>query len=195
MIREAIGKVIAGENLSSGEAGEVMRQIMDGEATPAQIGSFLTGLRMKGEMPEEIFGCAQVMRDKAIRINPRHHLLVDTCGTGGDGMGTFNISTTAAFVVAGAGLAVAKHGNRSVSSRSGSADVLEALGVRIDLSPEEVKIILDRIGVGFLYAPTFHRAMGHAAGPRKEIGIRSIFNVLGPPYQSCRGRSSGTGCL
>jgi anthranilate phosphoribosyltransferase len=180
LIRKAIGKVIAGENLSSQEAGEVMRQIMEGEATPAQIGSFLTGLRMKGETPEEIFGCAQVMRDKASRINTRHPLLVDTCGTGGDGTGTFNISTTVAFVVAGAGLAVAKHGNRSVSSRSGSADVLEALGVRIDLSPREVELILDRIGVGFLYAPAFHRAMKHAIGPRKEIGIRSIFNVLGP---------------
>jgi len=180
MIREAISKMTMGENLTQKEANGVMNEIMEGNATDAQIGSFLTALKMKGETPEEITGCAQVMREKALPLKSRHSVLVDTCGTGGDGTGTFNISTTSAFVAAGAGLAVAKHGNRSVSSQSGSADVLEALGVKIDLALNEVEDILDKIGIGFLYAPNFHKAMKYAVGPRKEIGIRSIFNILGP---------------
>ncbi|MFZ7102856.1 MAG: anthranilate phosphoribosyltransferase [Peptococcaceae bacterium] len=180
MIREAIGKVTRKENLSLQEAAEVMAEIMGGEATESQIGSFLTALRMKGETPDEIAGCARVMRDKAEKITINHRILVDTCGTGGDGTGTFNISTTAAFVAAGAGLTIAKHGNRSVSSQSGSADVLEALGVKISLNPGEVAKVIEQIGMGFLFAPTFHKAMKHAAGPRREIGIRSIFNILGP---------------
>ncbi|MDK2986310.1 MAG: anthranilate phosphoribosyltransferase [Clostridia bacterium] len=188
MIKEAIGRVVRGENLSVKEASGVMQEIMEGRATAAQIGSFLTCLRMKGETPEEIAGCASVMREKALPINSRHHLLVDTCGTGGDGAGTFNISTTVAFVVAGSGLAVAKHGNRSVSSKSGSADVLEALGVKIDLSPAEVEEVLDRIGIGFLYAPTFHKAMKYAISPRREIGIRSVFNILGPLTNPARAK-------
>ncbi|MDK2824345.1 MAG: anthranilate phosphoribosyltransferase [Clostridia bacterium] len=188
MIREAIRKVVRKEDLSLEEANGVMGQIMEGRATEAQIGSFLTALRMKGETPDEIAGCAQVMRDKAVAIKSRYSTLVDTCGTGGDGAGTFNISTTVAFVVAGTGLAVAKHGNRSVSSKSGSADVLEALGVKIDLSPREVEKVLDQIGLGFLFAPVFHQAMKYASAPRKEIGIRSIFNILGPLTNPARAK-------
>lgn len=180
MIKEAISRVISGHSLSDEEAGAVMEQVMEGGATDAQIGSFLTGLRMKGETAEEIFGCARVMRDKAVPFRTRRGKVVDTCGTGGDGTGTFNISTTAAFVVAGANLAVAKHGNRSVSSKSGSADVLKTMGVNMDLAPEEVERVFDRIGIGFLFAPVFHQAMKYAVGPRREIGIRSIFNILGP---------------
>jgi len=188
MIREAISRVIQRENLSFKETSEVMLKVMEGRATSAQIGSFLTGLRMKGETLEEILGCAQVMRDKSFPINSKHSILVDTCGTGGDGTGTFNISTTTIFVVAGAGLAVAKHGNRSVSSKCGSADVLEAMGVKIDLSPQEVELVLDEIGLGFLFAPVFHEAMKYAIGPRKEIGIRSVFNVLGPLTNPARAK-------
>lgn len=180
MIKEAISRVISGDNLSSEEAGAVMKQMMEGKATDAQIGSFLTGLRMKGETVEEIFGCARVMREKALPVRTRNVKVVDTCGTGGDGASTFNISTTTAFVVAGASLAVAKHGNRAVSSKSGSADVLKTMGVNIELAPEEVEQVLARIGIGFLFAPIFHQAMKHAVGPRREIGIRSIFNILGP---------------
>ncbi len=179
-VKEAISKVIAGENLSQAEASGAMDEIMSGQATDAQIAAFITALRMKGETPEEIAGCAQVMRDKATPIHTRHPLVVDTCGTGGDGAQTFNISTTVAFVLAGAGLPVAKHGNRSVSSRSGSADVLEALGVKLSLNPEQVGRCLDEIGIGFLFAPALHGAMKYAAGPRKELGIRTIFNILGP---------------
>jgi anthranilate phosphoribosyltransferase len=180
VLKEMIGKIVSGEDLQFQEARQVMLQVMNGEATGAQIGSLLTALRMKGETVEEISGCAQAMREKSLSFSCRHSLLVDTCGTGGDCSGTFNVSTTAAFVVAGAGVPVAKHGNRSVSSKSGSADLLEALGVKLDLLPGEVMSILDRIGIGFLYAPVFHVAMKHASGPRKEIGIRSIFNILGP---------------
>lgn len=180
MITEAISRVIGRENLSSLEASEVMKEIMDGRATSAQIGSFLTGLRMKGETPEEILGCAQVMRARAEGITTNHPFLVDTCGTGGDGSGTFNISTAVCFVAAGAGLPVAKHGNRSVSSKCGSADVLEALGVKIDLSPQKAEYILNEIGIGFLFAPIYHKSMKHAVGPRREIGIRTVFNMLGP---------------
>lgn len=180
MIREAISRVIRRENLSSQEASEVMKEIMDGRATSAQIGSFLTALRMKGETVEEILGCAQIMRAKAERIATKHAFLVDTCGTGGDESGTFNVSTAVCFVAAGAGLPVAKHGNRSVSSKCGSADVLEALGVKIDLPPQKTEYILNEIGIGFLFAPIYHKSMKHAVGPRKEIGIRTVFNILGP---------------
>ena len=158
---------------------EVMREVMDGEATPAQLGAYLTALSLKGETPEEIAGFATVMREKSLRVNVDGKA-IDTCGTGGDRKGTFNISTAAAFVVAGAGLTVAKHGNRAASGDCGSADVLEALGVRIELPPEEVERCLREIGIGFMFAPAFHPAMRYAAPVRREIGIRTVFNVLGP---------------
>ena len=180
MIQEAIRKVVEKKDLTEAEAKAAMEQIMAGEATPAQIAAFITALRMKGETVDEISGCAQAMRERAVRISPRVDRLVDTCGTGGDGAKTFNISTAAAFVVAGGGVAVAKHGNRSVSSMCGSADVLEALGVRIDLEPEAVEACIEEVGIGFLFAPRFHASMRHAAGPRREVGIRTIFNLLGP---------------
>jgi len=182
MIREAIAKVITHVDLSESEMVGVMNEIMGGEATPAQIGSFITGLRMKGETVAEITGAARVMREKAtkIEVEPGDGVLVDTCGTGGDSSGTFNISTAAAFVVAGAGVRVAKHGNRSVSSKCGSADVLEALGVDLGLSPQAVARCIREVGIGFMFAPALHGAMKHAIGPRREIGIRTIFNVLGP---------------
>jgi anthranilate phosphoribosyltransferase len=156
-----------------------MSEIMEGKATDAQIGSFLTSLRIKGETVEEITGAAKIMREKAIAIQAPEGVL-DTCGTGGDMANTFNISTTTALVVAGTGVPVAKHGNRSVSSQSGSADVLEALGVKIDLPPERVEQCLKETGFGFLFAPLFHPAMKYAIGPRREMGIRTIFNILGP---------------
>ncbi len=180
MIKEAISKVVDGENLTEEEAIATMNEIMSGEATPAQIASFITALRLKGETIEEITGCARVMREKATRISTNHPLVVDTCGTGGDGAHTFNISTTAAFVVAGAGVPVAKHGNRSVSSSCGSADVLKALGVNIEVEPDVVSNCINEIGIGFLFAPLLHGAMKYAIGPRREIGIRTIFNILGP---------------
>ena len=179
-IQEAIAKVIEGEDLSRGEMTDVMNQIMSGEATDAQIGAFLIALRVKGECVDEIAGAASVMREKATPIATRHDVIVDTCGTGGDHSGTFNISTTAAFVAAGAGLCVAKHGNRSVTSQSGSADVLSALGVNIEASPETVGRCLDDVGIGFLFAISLHGAMKYAIGPRREIGARTIFNALGP---------------
>ncbi len=179
MITDAINKLVQGQDLTQDEAIGAMDTIMTGNATPAQIASFITALRVKGETVDEIYGCASVMRQKAstIHVPPG---AVDTCGTGGDGLNTFNISTTAAFITAGAGVPVAKHGNRSVSSRSGSTDVLEALGVWVDLSPEQVAKCVDEVGIGFLFAPVFHGAMKHAIGPRKEIGIRTVFNILGP---------------
>ncbi len=180
MVPEAIKKVVEGIDLSESEMVGVMNHIMDGEATPVQIGSFITALRMKGETVEEITGAARVMREKAIKINTTAPTVIDTCGTGGDGANTFNISTTAAFVVAGAGITVAKHGNRSVSSNCGSADVLKTLGVNIEADVSIVERCLDKNGIGFLFAPILHGAMKHAAGPRQEIGIRTIFNVLGP---------------
>ena len=180
MIKEALSQIVSGSNLTSDEAREVMREIMHGQATSAQIGAFLTALRMKGETADEIAGCAQAMRESAIAVKPKRNQLVDTCGTGGDGSGTFNISTTVAFVAAGAGLAVAKHGNRSVSSRCGSADLLQALGVNLELSPEQIAQCIDDVGIGFLFAPKLHPAMKHALSPRKEIGLRTIFNILGP---------------
>ncbi|MCX7843296.1 MAG: anthranilate phosphoribosyltransferase [Clostridia bacterium] len=180
MIREAIGRLIEGKNLSEQEAMGAMNCIMEGKATDAQIGSFITALRIKGETIEEITGCARVMRKMAIRINPRVEYHIDTCGTGGDGTNSFNISTAAAFVAAAGGVAVAKHGNRSVSSRSGSADVLEAMGVNISLEPGQVKESIEEVGIGFMFAPAFHKSMKFAAGPRKELGVRTIFNILGP---------------
>lgn len=179
-MRREFEQVLAGESLSVEESQEVMDAIMSGEATPAQIAGYLTALRMKGETIEEITGAAQVMRDKAAPITTSQDKLVDVCGTGGDQLDTFNISTATSFVVAAAGLPVAKHGNRSVSSQSGSADVLEALGVNLDLEPEAVGRCIEEIGIGFLYAPLFHQAMKHAIGPRKELGVRTIFNMLGP---------------
>ncbi len=184
-IKEAIAKVIIRENLSEAEMIDVMNQVMSGEASPAQIGSFITALRMKSETVEEITGAVRVMREKATTIESGVNtaagdVLVDTCGTGGDGSGTFNVSTTTAFVVAGAGIPVAKHGNRSVSSNCGSADVLEALGVKLDISPEKIGNCIQEIGIGFLFAPALHGAMKHAIGPRKEMGVRTIFNILGP---------------
>ena len=179
-IQEAIAKVIEGADLSRGEMTDVMNQIMSGEATDAQIGAFLIALRVKGECVDEIAGAASVMREKATPIATKHDVIVDTCGTGGDHSGTFNISTTAAFVAAGAGLCVAKHGNRAATSQSGSADVLGALGVNIEASPEMVSRCLDDVGIGFLFAISLHGAMKYAIGPRREIGARTIFNALGP---------------
>ena len=180
MIRETICELLEGQSMSAEQAEAVMDEIMSGSATPIQIAGFLVALRAKGETVDEITGCARAMRGAAIQVHPERTDVIDTCGTGGDESGTFNISTTAAFVVAGAGLGVAKHGNRSVSSRSGSADVLEALGVNLSLTPEQVAQAIDEIGIGFLYAPNFHPAMRHAVGPRRELGVRTVFNILGP---------------
>jgi anthranilate synthase/phosphoribosyltransferase len=181
-IKTAISKVMNGESLNAVEAEEVMSQIMAGEATPAQIGGYLMALRVKGETVEEITGSARAMRRSAVRVKPATppEELVDTCGTGGDGSGTFNISTTAAFVVAGTGQKVAKHGNRAASSKCGCADVLAALGVNFDLTPEQVADAIDEVGIGFLFAVKHHPAMKYAIGPRRELGVRTIFNVLGP---------------
>ncbi len=179
MIKEAISSLIARRSLSKDEAAQVMAEIMSGEVTAAQFGAFVTALRLKGETVEEIAGLAQTMRAKALPVTVDEPV-VDTCGTGGDGAATFNISTTAAFVVAGAGLKVAKHGNRAMSSRCGSADVLEALGIKLEYTPAQVRRSLDEVGIGFMFAPAFHPAMKYAAGPRKEIGFRTVFNILGP---------------
>ncbi len=179
MIQEGISRVVEGESLSLEEAAQVMDEIMGGEATPSQFGAFVTALRLKGETPDEIAGMARVMREKALRVSVEGSL-VDTCGTGGDGSGAFNVSTTAAFVAAGAGARVAKHGNRAMSGACGSADVLEAVGVKIDLSPEGVARCLDEVGFGFMFAQRYHPSMRFAAGPRREIGIRTVFNILGP---------------
>jgi len=179
MLREAISILVQDISLSEEEMALCMAEIMDGKATDAQIGAFLTALRLKGESVEEITGAARIMREKSTRIKAPEGV-IDTCGTGGDMAGTFNISTVTAIVVAAAGVPVAKHGNRSVSSKSGSADVLEALGVRIDLPPEKVQSTLFETNFGFLFAPLFHPAMKFAIGPRREIGIRTVFNVLGP---------------
>jgi anthranilate phosphoribosyltransferase len=194
MIKKAIARVVEKIDLSEGEMIEVMNQVMSGEATPAQIGAFITALRMKGETVEEITGAARVMRDRAtpIRvgrkildidrddINIDQETILDVVGTGGDGTNTFNVSTTVAFVVSACGVKVAKHGNRSVSSACGSADVLEKLGIRLDVTPQIVEKCINEIGIGFLFAPALHGAMKHAIGPRREIGIRTIFNILGP---------------
>lgn len=179
MIKEAIHSLVNGISLSEAEMAVCMNEIMEGMATNAQIGSFLTALRIKGETVEEITGAAKIMREKALTIKAPDGVL-DTCGTGGDLSHTFNISTTTAIVVSAAGAPVAKHGNRSVSSQCGSADVLEALGIKIDLPPEKVEKCLFETGFGFLFAPLFHPAMKYAIGPRREMGIRTIFNILGP---------------
>ena len=179
-IREAIEKLVNCISLPEAETVDVMNQIMTGETSPLQVAAFLTALRMKGENVEEITGAARVMREKAHRVNVGQKTVLDTCGTGGDQKGTFNISTTTAFVLAGAGVNVAKHGNRSVSSQSGSADVLGALGVKVDAPKERVEQCIANIGIGFLFAPLLHEAMKYAVQPRRDIGIRTIFNVLGP---------------
>ena len=179
MIREAIEALVAGESLTTEQATLAMNEIMNGEATPAQFGALVTALRLKGETPDEIAGMAQAMREKSLHV----HIdgpVVDTCGTGGDASGSFNISTTGAFVAAGAGATVAKHGNRAMSGACGSADVLEALGVKIDLSPDGVRRCLEELGFGFMFAQRYHPSMRFAAGPRTEIGIRTVFNILGP---------------
>lgn len=179
-MKQAIAAVLEGRDLEAGQMSAVMQAIMGGEASAAQIGGFLVGLRAKGETVEEIAAAARVMRALAAPVDVAPTHLVDTCGTGGDGVQTFNISTACAFVVAGAGARVAKHGNRSVSSRSGSADVLERAGVRIDLRPAEVARCIRELGVGFMFAPVHHGAMRHAVGPRRELGVRTVFNLLGP---------------
>ena len=181
MLKPHIQAVVEGQTLAREEARHAMEIIMNGEASPAQIGSFLMGLRMRGETDDELAGFAEVMRAKAVHVPLEvDGPVVDTCGTGGDGAHTFNISTTAAFVVAGAGVNVAKHGNRAATSRCGSADVLEGLGVRIELAPEQVAESIERVGIGFMYAPAFHPAMRFAGPVRREIGVRTVFNLLGP---------------
>lgn len=180
MIKDAIAKLADRSDLSEKEAEEVMLEIMQGTASQVQISAYLMGLRMKGETVEEIAGSARAMRSHATRIQAADPLVMDTCGTGGDRSNTFNISTTAAFVVAGAGLTVAKHGNRAVSSRCGSADVLTALGIRIELPPEKVQDCVNEVGIGFLFAPLYHGAMKHCAGVRQDMGIRTMLNLLGP---------------
>lgn len=179
-IQQAIAAVIEKRDLTTDEMASVMRIIMTGEATQAQIGGFLIGLRMKGETVDEMTGAAQVMRELVTPVNISGPNLVDTCGTGGDGAGIFNVSTAAAFVVAAAQGKVAKHGNRSISSKSGSADLLEAAGINLSLTPDQVASCIENIGVGFMFAPALHGAMKHAIGPRKEMGVRTVFNVLGP---------------
>ncbi len=180
MIQEALSRLLDGRDLSQDEARGVMGTIMDGEATPAQIGGFLVALRLKGETADEIAGCAEAMREHVLAVKPRRDDLVDTAGTGGDGARTFNISTAAALVAAAAGAGVAKHGNRAVSSSSGSADVLEALGFQLELEPGRIEQSIDELGFGFLFAPTHHPAMRHAAPVRRELATRTVFNVLGP---------------
>ncbi len=180
MIKEAIEKVVQGISLSEREMELAMNEIMSGNTTDAQIASFITALRMKGETVEEITGAAKVMREKATKVDTGYDVVIDTCGTGGDRKGTFNVSTAAAFIAAAAGIKVAKHGNRSVSSKSGSADVLEALGIDINTDSARAEYLLNKTGMCFLFAPLYHRAMKYAVGPRKEIGIRTIFNMLGP---------------
>jgi anthranilate phosphoribosyltransferase len=179
-VRQALTRLTTGGSLSEPEMESVTTALMRGEATPAQIGGLLVALRMKGETVDELTGAARAMRAHATHIRPRAPVIVDTCGTGGDQRGTFNISTAAALIAAGAGLTIAKHGNRAMSGTVGGADVLEALGVCIDLPPERVVGCIDEVGIGFLFAQAFHPAMRHAAGPRREIGVRTIFNLLGP---------------
>ncbi len=180
MIQSAIGRAVMKDDLTRDLARAAMEQILAGEATPAQISALAVALRMKGETPDEIAGMAEAMRRRVAPIRTRRSPLLDTCGTGGDNAGTFNISTTVAIVTASCGVAVAKHGNRAVSSRTGSADVLETLGVPIDLTPESAGRSLDILGITFLFAPNYHTALRHAAVPRREIGVRTVFNVLGP---------------
>lgn len=179
-IQSAINEVISGNNLSRDDMHTVMKTIMQGEATPAQIGGLLVALRLKGESVDEITAAAEVMRELASKVDVDKTNLVDTCGTGGDGANTFNISTTSAFIVAASGAKVAKHGNRSVSSKSGSADILEAAGINLELNAEQIVNCIENVGIGFMFAPMHHSAMKHAIGPRRELGIRTLFNVLGP---------------
>jgi len=179
-MKEVLGKLCAKISLTEAEARAAMGFIMDGEATPAQVAAFLVALKMKGETVAEVYGCAIAMRERAEKVESTRKGLTDTCGTGGDGRGTFNISTAAALVAAGAGLGLAKHGNRAVSGKCGSADVLEALGVKPELTPQEMGKCLDELGIAFLYAPSLHKAMKHAVAPRREVGVRSVFNLLGP---------------
>ena len=192
MIKEAINTLVSGNSLDFEQASGVMAEIMSGEATPAQIAAFVTALRIKGETVDEIAGLASVMRDKAVPVKVAPPV-VDTCGTGGDNCSSFNISTAAAFIAAGAGLRVAKHGNRAMTSHCGSADVLEALGVKIDLGAGAVAKCLEEVGIGFMFAPIFHPAMKHAAVPRREIGIRTVFNILGPLTNPARAESQVIG--
>ncbi len=180
MIQDALRKVTTRENLTQEEAAEVMTEIMEERATHIQIAGLFAALRTKGETADELAGFAQTMRAKSVTVSPRKRPLIDTCGTGGDTCDTFNVSTAAALVVAASGIAVAKHGNRAVSSRCGSADVLAALGVEMRLSPQQIADCIDAVGIGFMYAPSHHPAMKHAAQPRRELGIRTAFNVLGP---------------
>ena len=180
MFRENLMKIVAGKDLSETEMSEMITEILSGNVTDAQIGAFMAALATKGETFEELAGAAKAMRRKATRVQSSASSTVDTCGTGGDGASTFNISTTTAFVVAGCDVVVAKHGNRSISSQCGSADLLEALGVKLDTEPEVVEEAIQEVGIGFLFAPIYHSAMRFAGGPRKELGIRSIFNMLGP---------------
>ena len=180
MKKEITRKVVEGFNLSRDEARTAMETIMNGEATDAQIGGFLVAMRLKGETVEEIASFTRVMREKVTRIDAGTKDVLDTCGTGGDGAGTFNISTISAFVAAGAGITVAKHGNRSVSSQCGSADVLKELGVDLDITPERISECLKTVGIAFLFAPKLHASMKYAIGPRRELGIRTFFNILGP---------------
>lgn len=186
MIKDAIARLAESTDLTEKEAEAVMTEIMTGAATSAQIAAYLMGLRLKGETAEEITGSVKAMRDKAVRILVADPLVIDTCGTGGDGAQTFNISTAAAFVVAGGGLTVAKHGGRAVSSRSGSADVLAALGVRVELAPGRVEDCINEVGIGFLFAPLFHGAMKHCAAARQEMGIRTLLNIMGPMSNPAR---------
>jgi anthranilate phosphoribosyltransferase len=179
-IQQAISRLVSGSHLGREEARGVMAEIMDGAASPAQIGGFLTALRMKGETLDEITGFAETMRSKAVQVDVSKDNLLDTCGTGGDGANTFNISTASALVAAAGGIRVAKHGNRAMSSKSGSADVLEALGVNIQLSGEQAAACINQVGIGFMFAQAYHQSMKHAAGPRKELGFRTVFNLLGP---------------
>lgn len=180
MIKEELIKVLDGENLSADESFHVIDLIMSGKVSHVKIAAFLTALRQKGETSDEIIGAARAMREKVVRIKHNQNILFDNCGTGGDGAGTFNISTTTSFVLAGCGLAIGKHGNRSVSSQCGSADVLQALGVEISLTPEQVGQCIDEIGIGFMFAPLLHPAMKEVVPVRKELGFRTIFNLLGP---------------
>ena len=180
MIREYIKSLVDGRDMSLAESEEAMSEIMTGKATPSQISALITALRIKGETIEEISGFAKIMRDHAVKLPLKSDYFVDTCGTGGDVSGTFNISTVSSFVAAGAGVTIAKHGGRAVSSKCGSADLLEKLGIKIDITPEKVSQCIDAIGIGFIFAPLFHQAMKYAATTRKEIGIRTIFNILGP---------------
>jgi anthranilate phosphoribosyltransferase len=179
-VQEALARLLDGHDLSREQARDVMSEVMEGEATQAQIGGFLVALRLKGETADEITGCAEAMRAHVLPVRPKRHDLVDTAGTGGDGQRTINISTAAALLAAAAGAAVAKHGNRAVSSASGSADVLEALGFRLELPQERIERSIDELGFGFLFAPTHHPAMRHAAPVRRELAARTVFNVLGP---------------